>query len=562
MLCSKCQQPLPDGAKFCGECGTRQAQEPSAPEAPKNCDSCGNELAASARFCGECGRPVQGEPSAKTFHVEQSFSREADPERLAQYAAELDALIMGGVLVRGALDCLAELRRDLGVSSAQHAALIRERSCFEGTPVGLEYDPDSAWLVEQQPTTLILTTRNLCQGRKMVKSLELQVRCSTSGEVRSRSLGQLYAGKTRRLDIPLDPAPSAGQYVLDGFLQATFRNGAVFRGRLAPLNLRVSSKQNPHSGPSHVSINVDASRAALVKNIGQFAAGGEQDSGKVIGASGHWSPIELTPATEDEFDEWLARAAQARSGTAHRTRLVGEPLPCRGAMLRVKRETTRAPGGVLQDVWFLREDRVTFGRDDTRADVFLAVEPFHPPDQYNANLQASYRISSCHLAFQRGETEATLTDLGSANGTTLDNQRLRANQPQSVRQRSVVRVADALGLEASPLCGDDGLVHALCVQRTDNMPQRSYLLASAGLGLWPDDHRFFGPRQRGGSAAPLALEWHRGGPCIRNRSARGATINGERLRVGQLRALDQRDIVRVEGWVIAVMDFLQERYRG
>ncbi len=48
VACVSCQKPIPQGAKFCPECGASQS-------APK-CAACGAALAPGAKFCPECGQ--------------------------------------------------------------------------------------------------------------------------------------------------------------------------------------------------------------------------------------------------------------------------------------------------------------------------------------------------------------------------------------------------------------------------------------------------------------------------------------------------------------------------
>lgn len=61
MNCTKCNNPIPDGAKFCPSCGTSYMAAPdlTAPSAPENekkiCQKCGKELMLGARFCSSCG---------------------------------------------------------------------------------------------------------------------------------------------------------------------------------------------------------------------------------------------------------------------------------------------------------------------------------------------------------------------------------------------------------------------------------------------------------------------------------------------------------------------------
>lgn len=53
MPCIQCSCDLPDGARFCPECGTAQ---------PLTCPACGTAVTASARFCHECGQGLQARP--------------------------------------------------------------------------------------------------------------------------------------------------------------------------------------------------------------------------------------------------------------------------------------------------------------------------------------------------------------------------------------------------------------------------------------------------------------------------------------------------------------------
>lgn len=51
-ICSKCSAIVPNGMKFCGNCGT-----PFIEEKPK-CLECGAELTPGMKFCGCCGKPL------------------------------------------------------------------------------------------------------------------------------------------------------------------------------------------------------------------------------------------------------------------------------------------------------------------------------------------------------------------------------------------------------------------------------------------------------------------------------------------------------------------------
>ena len=89
MNCQNCGTPIPDGTRFCPNCGAEQtapqapqeaapAPQPAPQEAPAYqpapqetapapvfCARCGNPVPAGAPFCGSCGAPVGGEASQK-----------------------------------------------------------------------------------------------------------------------------------------------------------------------------------------------------------------------------------------------------------------------------------------------------------------------------------------------------------------------------------------------------------------------------------------------------------------------------------------------------------------
>jgi Double zinc ribbon len=54
--CSNCGKELPDGARFCSECGTMVAVEEE--KKPEFCINCFAELSKDAKFCLQCGNPA------------------------------------------------------------------------------------------------------------------------------------------------------------------------------------------------------------------------------------------------------------------------------------------------------------------------------------------------------------------------------------------------------------------------------------------------------------------------------------------------------------------------
>jgi len=59
VVCTYCGQSLPDGSRFCFQCGRALGQE-SSQEGAVTCPGCGRTLAPGLRFCTACGTPLAG----------------------------------------------------------------------------------------------------------------------------------------------------------------------------------------------------------------------------------------------------------------------------------------------------------------------------------------------------------------------------------------------------------------------------------------------------------------------------------------------------------------------
>ncbi len=60
VTCPKCQANVPQGSKFCPNCGTTIVLAPpsSASSSTSSCPNCGKPVAAGAKFCPECGQKL------------------------------------------------------------------------------------------------------------------------------------------------------------------------------------------------------------------------------------------------------------------------------------------------------------------------------------------------------------------------------------------------------------------------------------------------------------------------------------------------------------------------
>lgn len=93
MFCSKCGQPVRDGAAFCGSCGARVEEE----VAGMVCSACGHTAEPGMAFCDQCGARLVRRPSGsapmppgqvgKDALMEKTRKQEAPQTQTARQAA-------------------------------------------------------------------------------------------------------------------------------------------------------------------------------------------------------------------------------------------------------------------------------------------------------------------------------------------------------------------------------------------------------------------------------------------------------------------------------------------
>ncbi len=60
IICADCGAAIPDGRKFCSECGAKVViPEPAPMPAANVCPTCGAVIADGKKFCGECGTKIE-----------------------------------------------------------------------------------------------------------------------------------------------------------------------------------------------------------------------------------------------------------------------------------------------------------------------------------------------------------------------------------------------------------------------------------------------------------------------------------------------------------------------
>ena len=96
MKCPKCGKEVPEGKKFCGNCGTKLEAAPEPGANVAICASCGAPLTPGKKFCGKCGTPI---PSANNTQAQNTaVQNDADQTEIAIHAGYVHWNILPGQL--------------------------------------------------------------------------------------------------------------------------------------------------------------------------------------------------------------------------------------------------------------------------------------------------------------------------------------------------------------------------------------------------------------------------------------------------------------------------------
>ena len=91
--CKNCGCELPEGAKFCRECGSEVIVEEYTGET-MFCPNCGSKIPKGIKFCPECGSPTSNAPQANNT-VNNTGNSVIKSDKSPVLAAVLSFLIIG-----------------------------------------------------------------------------------------------------------------------------------------------------------------------------------------------------------------------------------------------------------------------------------------------------------------------------------------------------------------------------------------------------------------------------------------------------------------------------------
>jgi hypothetical protein len=239
------------------------------------CVQCNEPVRDGAAFCGACGAP---QPAA----VET-------PEAVARYREVLARFLADGALEPDEHAQLEALRVRLGVSLATHAALFGALEPDSPAPPTIRLSIDVAALRH-----LATGARGLARfrvendGALALETVALATRLSGDA-LPAAEAATLFPGRATVLSIPVTP-PVAGFHELTGELRLVDLMGESRRYTFAEIHVRAAG-----AGPHTQVVHIDQSAARVVDNSRSTFGAGE--TGGLVG-EGTWQPIPLVAARD------------------------------------------------------------------------------------------------------------------------------------------------------------------------------------------------------------------------------------------------------------------------
>jgi hypothetical protein len=270
----------------------------------------------------------------------------------------------------------------------------------------------------------------------------------------------------------------------------------------------------------------------------QFA---QQEVKGRLATNAEWLPLQLAPLGAGEL---VKRRLAMGLPPQEAFTVLPSSAPAGPRTLRL----STAAGEV--ELVVIAKPTVRFGRDLTKSDIRLAVEPFSPPEQFKANVTKSMCISGAHFGVTIDRREVNLTDLGSRGGTFVGSRKLAPHEPVPLSEEPVaVRVADVLELTARALFHADGSPAGAWLQRVSNMSTRHYLVLTGTVGLEAATGRVLGPVDR----ANVALAALDGRVGVGNMSPRAVVVDGVKFAPSALCSLGASEIfLDLQRWSLGI----------
>ena len=460
-----------------------------------------------ALFQTDHGRPLTPPPPPKSEALAQSVPSTETPESVALYARRVEEACADGKLEDWELDQLEKLRAKLGIRHATHDRLLAQHRLTTTSGFLLALAVEEKSIQEFQAGQRgVVRWRIVNPLTDAVYRLVVYHGIDGKSGVDTHRMGSLKPGGSDdfALSQQLD---EAGQFQLNALIACESDIGEQHHFYAEAVTFRVATAAA--TGPQVVHMNIDMSSAkvAQLNDVGLGSATNRTEATGGLMSGAKWRELKLTSTSPPDFATRLQRLESGpptrTSSMAGRVSGAGEQkqswsgdlssvswIGSAAATVTPGQRTVRWSSGMTtNEVIVLPSSTVTFGRDPTRANIRLAVEPYAPPEEFQDNFNKSMRFSGLHCSVTIGEVSAEFAHLGSTPSTFVGDALLTTKLviPRApmdmVLGRDAQYPSGSLTLRLRVLPQPSGRVGAVLIERRNNIPERSYLQVVGAIPL-------------------------------------------------------------------------------
>ena len=415
------------------------------------CPQCQTKYPQGQRFCNHCAdqnhRPIQ------------LVEERVDPRQMAEYRAQIERFLDDGFLEEGEKQALSAVRKQFGISEAQHTQILKDYQYRDTFPVRIAYNQDAyKGYGARQQCLVMLRVANL--ESSPLKSVRFRYTLN-GGEQQQKSMYSVSHIEVNDVSLPFVPMVP-GQYTFAMEIEVVPYMGDPTQYVCTPFNFQVFSQQQSQE------VHIHQTADNIVGNMKMGATDSMQ--AKLLGG-GKWAEFKLRPKAEHVVSvsdkAMILKAVEMMPGMPRcEVLFILGGQPDRKLSLSTK-------------------DRVVFGKNKGKSDLRIALEPFvmekgaNPAVVQNNKRMTIGMISSVHFAIYKSGTTVMIEDCRSTNGTLLNGKQLIARRPVELTDGSTIHVGKTLELEVTIF--DEGT--GVLLTQPKHYPQREHLILWGRVGV-------------------------------------------------------------------------------
>ena len=455
------------------------------------CPSCNTPNSPSASFCSGCGFNFRtGEPPPSS-EDDTTTSQEA----IQKYTEAIISYAEDSVLEDWEWEELQSLKDELNIPEDLSNRLLEPYKMIRGVPFACQLDSESLKLITIGATSHLMFS---IKAQQNLKSFEVYGWVTGNYDTEAQTFRNFRKGKSYSFTMPIKAHSNQG-HIVELFCRCTTKDqiDAVYKGKPVQIFIKDNSVQN----------------ITILSRTMEFDA-----------------------QNKEIFDEWVEEKRALKKTPDPR-------IPIKNELLK------GTPFSQFKMVWNNHTVEGKVGSDlsfggpiKNAADVKLILEPIKPRAQYQTNINKSIRISRSHFKVTVSPSPM-IERLENKNGTLLNGINLPHLTPKPIPNNSSIQIASVLDLNVQFIYNTHGIIQSLHVYRTNNTPEKSYLLLNGDCGIWPNQHQIIDSTLKSDVKSPLRLCLFDNELCLYNYSDDNCKVNAKSLPIGEYVPLRGQTII-------------------